>query len=123
MNVTTALYLVDVINSIDNLIGVTWTVYIFCMLGLSGMYTLSIIGREEEQKVIFKKILKMFLGKWWLIAISILISLAIPSKNTMYLMLGTSVLSTSNLPAKVTQAIQLKLDAAIKELQPHESKE
>jgi hypothetical protein len=40
----------------------------------------------------------------------------VPSKSSMYLMLGTAYLQESNLPKKVSQALELKLDEYINEL-------
>ncbi len=39
-----------------------------------------------------------------------------PAKNTMYLMMAASYLQESNLPAKVSKALELKLDKYIDEL-------
>jgi hypothetical protein len=65
-------------------------------------------------KYIYKRI--------WIMIIVFLIVIITPTKQTMYLMLGSSYLSQSNIPAKVSAALELKLDDVIQKLKDKDKK-
>ena len=121
MNVTWALYFVDVIHSLDTMIGLSWFLY-FSALAISGVVGAVSASLDNSPDNLASKIFKILAKKWWAFALSVVVAVAIPDKNTMYLMLGTSMLSTSNIPSKVSEAIELKIDSVIKELKSHDPK-
>ena len=115
MNLTTALYLTDFLGSIGD------TSF---PLGVGGLFVLGIaaIGRvlccDEyiDRKGAFERTWISVLKKWPIPLVFMSISCAIPSKSTMYMMLGSSYLQDSSIPTKVSRALELKLDDYIKEL-------
>jgi hypothetical protein len=113
LTLTTALYLTDSFTSVDNILGV------ICVM--SALVTLfSIIyyinskteGEDDDAKLWGKYALNAFII---FIAFGLISSL-IPSKKTMYLMMGAHYLQDSNIPKKVSQALELRLDKYIDEL-------
>lgn len=118
MNASTALYWTDVISN---------TKYIFMVINILTIifFIIAIAGKlicmdkhiDEDGKAdaLWTSIIK----KWpWLIFM-LSISAVLPEKNTLYMMVGASYLQESNLPSKVSKAIELKLDNYIKELSVH----
>lgn len=118
MNASTALYLTDVISNIKY----TFTIInVFAII----LFIVAIAGKiacmdkyvDEDGKgdALWSAVIK----KWpWLIFM-LSISAVFPEKNTMYMMVGASYLQQSNLPSKVSKAIELKPDNYIKELSVH----
>jgi hypothetical protein len=116
MTLTTALYLTDIIDTskivLVSLIVTFITVYL--TLGL-----LCILGVDPDE---IPKSIISFMKKWWLIIPMTLAIIPIPSKPTMYMMLGATYLEQSALPSKVAQALELKLDGYIDELRGEKKK-
>lgn len=110
MTLTSALYLVDIVNNLNEF---------FCILIFVGICILVCVGiayaivlTDRDKPDVTAKILK----RYWIVILFMLIEIPIPSKSTMYLMLGSTYLEQSNLPKKVGEALELKLDDYIKEL-------
>lgn len=115
MTVTTALYLVDLCENINILLG------IFMILGLIALGIACVgrimcldeyIDRSGNAKIAWEKIIK----KWPVVFVTGLVACLLPLKSTMYMMMASSYLADSHLPAKVSQALEIKLDDYIKEL-------
>lgn len=115
MNLTTALYLTNLISNLG---------FITAALLLAGGGTLLIafighifcLDEYNDRNGHGAKFWSAILKKWWIVALTAVVAVSLPSKSTMYMMLGTSYLQESNLPAKVAQALEMKLDDYLKEL-------
>jgi hypothetical protein len=114
MNLTFWLYIADLIvrtYSIFDFIFGGFVLFI-CILIL-----LTTFGTDDKDIQTFTESMwKKIYKKLWLIILFLLLFIAIPSKKTIYLMLGSSYLSSNNLPIKIQQALELKLDDVIKDL-------
>ena len=62
------------------------------------------------------KILHYLFKKIWIFILCVALQILIPSKTTMYLMLGSSYLSSSNIPSQVSEIINFKLTDIIKDM-------
>lgn len=114
MSLNTALYLVNIIDNVNQGISIIFVLGIICLIACLIAYGLWSIDQDEDcYPVNIVKILK----KWWVLIVILIATIPIPSKSTMYLMLGSIYLEQSNLPRKVTQALELKLNDYIKEFQ------
>jgi heme/copper-type cytochrome/quinol oxidase subunit 2 len=116
------LYLTDILHSINEVFIFLIVIY-FAVL--AGFIFISATTQDNCDKEIHNSAIaatKKIIYKWWAIALIALISLAIPTQRTMYLMLGSIYLSKSNLPSKVSQALELKLDDIIKEMKQDNDK-
>jgi hypothetical protein len=122
MSLAWCLYLVDVIASFDCITS------LFCV-GLCMGFAFLLIGwfitlqdgLEDCNKVLSNTFARLY-RKSWLIALIFILNVAVPTKQTMYLMIGSAFLSQSNIPTKVSQALELKLDDVIKELSKKDDK-
>ena len=112
MNLSTAIYLTELVDNINKSLTILFALGILAILISIPIYLCAVDADELEISKITKKILK----KYWVLILMLVISAPIPSKNAMYLMLGSSYLEQSNIPTKVSQALELKLDDYIKEL-------
>lgn len=112
MNLSTAIYLTEIVDNINKALA---------MLFISGLLAIVIsiplyLFAEDNNLPTMERITKNILKKYWVLILMLVISVPIPSKDAMYLMLGSSYLEQSNIPTKVSQALELKLDDYIKEL-------
>lgn len=115
MTLTTALYLTEIIKNFnDSLSIIFWLgLFIFLLCGVAYLFCLDEWNdTENKYKPIYLKIVK----KYWVLIPLLIVSIPIPSTKTMYLMLGAHYLQETNLPKKVSQALELKLDEYIEEL-------
>lgn len=121
MKINTALYLTDVAANTDSIFT---TIFVFGVI----LFIVSIVGKIVcadkwiDQNNSFNNLWTSILKKWWILALISLPPIIIPAKHTMYLMMATTYLQESNLPAKVSKALELKLDKYIDEL-THETKD
>lgn len=114
MSLTAALYLVNLVSNIDFVLGLFFTV-IFIASGISFFFVFTAEEYNDHEQTQVRRAKKV-ISKAWIGVVLISISALIPCKNTMYLMLGSSYLEQSNLPSKVSTALELKLDGYISEL-------
>lgn len=113
MTLTSALYWTDILGNVGEISNVIIILGIafFCVLSI--IYIALMDDKYEIKKLeLFKRILK----KWWVLILCFVMYAATPSRTTMYLMLGTTYLEQSNLPSKVSETLELKLDEYIKQL-------
>lgn len=122
MTIATCLYLVEVISNMDCIFSLTLFISIIIMLVAAAAWLFTLDSYFDSEHARITTGIKVASRKWWAFALLLLINIAIPSKNTMYLMLGSSYLSTSNLPNKVSQALELKLDDVIDQLKHKDKK-
>ena len=115
MNITFVLYLTEVAININNIFGGAVCFYLLAILVTGFIYIMS-RAIEKEPSSMAAKVLTILYKKLWLFLIVVIVSIFVPSKQTMYLMLGANYLQQSNLPIKVSQALELKLDDVIKSL-------
>jgi hypothetical protein len=115
MTLSSVLYLTDVISSIDNVLGTIQFIYMLSIVVCLFIYIMSSFI-ENEPSEMAKKILTLLYKKLWLFLIILSVQVLIPTKQTMYLMLGANYLQQSNLPGKVSEVLELKLDDIIKQL-------
>jgi hypothetical protein len=122
MNLTFALYLTDVLSAIDAIFGF---IFVFALITFIGLFIAFIATRGDYRKdeddlpvIIFKKIY----SKLWVVILCFIPLVIIPTKTTMYLMLGSSYLSQSNIPNKVSEALNLKLNNIIDDLKKKDKK-
>lgn len=116
MNLATVLYLVDFIHNLDGIIGIVILFYLLALIPLLFMWLAVEDDPRDSKFSLLQTYKKFILNKAWVLITAIFLSVVIPTEKTMYLMLGSVYLSKSNLPAKVSQALELKLDDVIKEL-------
>lgn len=121
MTLTSCLYLVEVISNINDIIGILLLISIVGILVPIIVWGMSFILDEHHLRDSIYKVFKLHYKKAWILIILIALNVIIPTKKTMYLMLGTNYLSQSGIPTKVSQALELKLDDIIQELKPKES--
>jgi len=116
MNLAFCLYLTDFIQNIGSVTSAIIILFVLAFIGLcfSDVVTSQGDTPKENEKVC--KIIQFYKNKLWILAIAVFINAVIPTQKTMYMMLGASYLQTSNLPAKVSEAIDLKLDSVIADL-------
>jgi hypothetical protein len=119
MGLTFWLYITDFFSNINDFCGITWFVYIF-VLGL--FMVVWGTSDDDETMELMSKFIKKMLRFSWIPILFIFISVFIPSQRTMYLMIGSTYLSKSDLPSKVSQVLELKLDDIIADMnKPHKS--
>lgn len=116
MSITLLLYLVELLHNVDEFSG-----WVFLIFGLSlGLLSFGWMFSKDmcstETNGIISGLIKKLWKNSWVLVVAIVISIFVPSQKTMYLMLGTSYLSSTKLPTKVEQALELKLDSVIDEL-------
>lgn len=116
MTLAQILYLTEVVSNVGCVIGFIVLIFGISTVILSFIWglTTSMDGYSEDS--ILTVILKKIFSKSWVIGLCLLVGTAIPSKETMYLMLGATYLQQSNLPTKVSEVLDLKLDDVIKQL-------
>jgi uncharacterized membrane protein YraQ (UPF0718 family) len=105
MTLTAALYWVDILDSLNSFISLIGIV-------LLGGIILVLVTNDSIYDDITKKVTKLSL----IAAVLFGITVFIPSKNTMYMMLASSYLSTTTIPSKAEEALEVKLDSIIKDL-------
>ncbi len=115
MTLTSVLYLTDVVSHIDSVFGSFIVVYLLSS-GICGFIYIISNATENEPSQMALNILNILYKKFWLFLIILSITIFVPSKQTMYLMLGANYLQQSGLPTKVSEALELKLDDVIKQL-------
>lgn len=107
------LYITDFISNIDVCCGMVWIIYLLVL----GMFSFTWGASESNETIkLMSNLIKKTLKLWWIPILALAFSIFIPNKRTVYLMLGASYLSQSNLPSKVSQILDLKLDNIIGEL-------
>ena len=122
MNISTALYLVDLINNIDNFLGVISLLGGFG-IGISSIGYLICTDKWHDQDGKYKKIWLQILKKSWIVLITMLLTVPLPSKNSMYLMMSVNYIDKTNLPKKLTEALELRIDSYIDELKKDKESE
>lgn len=122
MSLTVLLYLVEVIHSIDCLLSIFTFIYIV-ILGVSSFgWFVSNDGYNEDKLELFGSILKKVSKKSWIFIICLFLQIIIPTKTAMYMMLGSSYLTDSNIPAQVSEILNLKLNDVLKDLKKNKEK-
>lgn len=102
MNLAAWLYITDLLNNLDGIF-ILCVIFYFAALLIGGICTV------EGESSFAKKVI----SKWWIVFLICLFSCFIPSKKTMYLMLGAQYLQNATLPSKVEKILELKLDDII----------
>jgi len=116
MNITLALYLVDIISNLDCILAIIIICIISVILIFIIIYIMALGSYDNHETDKINKLFQWLGSKWWVCLIIISLAIITPSKSTMHLMLGTYYLQSTNLPAKVTEALELKLDDVIADL-------
>lgn len=114
MTLAQVLYLTSVIENLNSIICIFVFFYIIGSAILAFVYGVMTVSGDEREGI--EKFIKYYYGKLWIFIICLIITILTPSKNTMYLMLGATYLQQSNLPTKVSEVLDLKLDDVIKQL-------
>lgn len=107
------LYITDFIANVSALFCVTWLVYL-AIIGIFGF--IWCLSESDETMELMSKFIKTLMSYIWIPLLAIVLSVFVPAQRTMYLMLGSSYLSQTNLPEKVSKVLDLKLDSVIDEL-------
>ena len=119
MNLMTWLYLFEVLHNLDcvlgNMVGISIIVTILTSCLWLPMQDTDMVSDSFRDR--YNSFYKAWVAKWWVLAIVVIVLVFIPSKQTMYLMAGSKWLSDSTIPVKVSEALNLKLDDVIAELQ------
>lgn len=114
MTITWMLYLTNVVSNIDNILGLVFVAYLIIIGFVT--FVCSVENEWDADKFSPAKLFKWLTGKLWAVVIGVILLAITPSKQTMYLMLGANYLESSDLPVKVSEALNLKLDDVLKEL-------
>ncbi len=123
MTLPVLLYLADVLNNINSILSVMFIMagtvfgiiaFFWFMTGMSDSF--------EAERNPATPVMRQLAKKWWLAFILALILVFTPSQRTIYLMLGAKYLSESNVPAKVAEALELKLDDVLDDLRKKDRK-
>jgi hypothetical protein len=112
MSIELILYFVDFLKSISSFLSLLtimfFLVFIICVI-------LAIVAEfdddKDEKQVAYSYMYKCFKYFVWVA----IISFFIPSQSTMYMMLGARYLKDSNLPEKVHELINKKIDELLKD--------
>lgn len=116
MTITLLLYLVEIIHNLDCLIGLIIGTFFVVLCILSFAWLVTNDGYSQEGHEQANNGLKTLFKYSYIPLILLIINIFVPDQKTMYLMLGTSYLQSTNLPVKVSEAIELKIDSIIDEL-------
>lgn len=111
MSIEMVLYLIGVLHNLGTFLGITLCMSIVAII-ISGSVWFAVCDSVETVKRLKGKLLLPV----WIFILTGLISLAIPSQKTMYMMLTCNVANKSEIPEKVMKAIELKLDEYIDEV-------
>lgn len=115
MNLETALYLTDILSNLSCLFYFCGTVVVLIGLLVGFWATLGLFNHNELDALFYS--LKLIFLKIWPIWIAYLIFIiAVPSKSTMYLMMGSHYLKQTDVPQKVMSILETKLDEYSDEL-------
>lgn len=112
MSLSLLLYIVDVISNMNCLLSLLF----FIISGSLLVLLIAFVCSDDDDKEKLITILKYIYKKIWICISIVILIIILPSSKTMYLMLGSSYLQNSNIPLKVQQALELKLDDVISEL-------
>jgi hypothetical protein len=123
MTITTWLYLINIVENINIICGFFFAVlliFIFVMLITAFFYIDYDIKNSTsiDYLIKLKSIFKLLPYMMLIIGINIII----PDKNTMYMMLGSSYLSRSDVPKKVAEIINYKLEDILTKLKSDDKK-
>lgn len=110
------LYLTGLLHSIDLILGFSCFIGILSFAITIFLWCVSDDGYHKEWHAQIDKLIKFLIKKSWIIIIIIFIDIFIPTKETMYLILGTKYLADSNIPSQVSEILGLKLKDIITEL-------
>lgn len=123
MKLALFLYLTDFFGNLSIMSFLLPLVYFIAITILFFGVVLTCDSYSKCENNLIQIVLKKFVSKWWIVVLAIIICIGVPAQRTMYLILGSIYLSESNLPAKVSQALELKLDDIIKEMKSDNQKE
>jgi len=116
------LYMISVIDSLACILDIIFGCILlyFILACLLFMFTLDSYQKDEHNEAL--KALEWLKSKVKLIVLLLLIMMLIPSKNTMYMMMGTAYLQNATIPLQVKEIVSLKLDEVLKKLQDEKNK-
>lgn len=111
MPIELVLYLIDFFCNLGFFCDAVFLIFLLGYVLTCIIYFVNLGDMSDSQAKQCKSIMR----KWWILLICALGIITIPNKSTMYLILGANYLSNSTIPAKVNEAISLKLDDVINE--------
>ncbi len=114
MSITVMIYLIEVLNGINELFFILFVIGL-PIIGISSLIYASLISDHPDDPLLLNAI--YILKKYWILIIVVVITILIPSKKSMYLMLGSKYISQSSVPTKVEKAITLKIDEYILDME------
>lgn len=114
MSLASLIYLVDFLSNLNGALSLILGI-ILTALAILGVLS-SFLYAEEDMHEQLNKLWFSVLKKSYIVAIIFGLLIVIPSKQSMYLMLGSKYLKDSNVPAKVYDILNLKLDSMINEI-------
>lgn len=116
MNLPMLIYLADILDTAKNasitIIIVTCIVFIITILG----WCITNDAYTKEGHAAVDRVLKWLMKRLWILSLVILANILIPSKSTMYLMLGAKYLTEGSIPTRVGEILDLKLKDVLEEL-------
>lgn len=116
MTLSLLLYLTEIIHNIDLVFGVITTLVILSSFAGVFFWCATNDGYHDKGHAQAYQFLMYLLKKSWILIIVIFIQIFIPTKTTMYMMLGSKYLSDSNIPAQVSEILQIKLNDVLKKI-------
>ncbi len=115
MNLTTALYLTDLVDNMNCSTSFVLAAGVITLTAACvGKLWCSDKWADEDGHA--DKMWTSIIKKWWMLMPILAINCLFPAKSTMYMMLGSSYLQESNIPKKVSAALELKLDDYLTQL-------
>lgn len=115
MNIELFLYLTDILGNVQAMLMIFPGVCFF-VFGIFLIALYADCGNEDTQAQFVKKIKELKLYKiFYSLLLALLIASIIPTKKTMYLILGANYLKNSELPSKVELLLNKRLDEYLSE--------
>lgn len=116
MTLSFLLYLTEIIHNIDCILGIISGIAFMTCFGGIFFWCVTNDGYHDKGHAQAYKFLMYLLKKSWIFIIVIFMQIFIPTKTTMYMMLGSKYLSDSNIPAQVSEILNIKLNDVLKQL-------
>lgn len=120
MSLSAWLYLVSVAYNIEVILTIIFSIFLVVMFLMCVVKLVTADDPDFGPSIAATKVLNNVWRRWYVVIAFLLLFCLTPDQKTMYLMLGTNYLSTSDIPAKVSQALNYKLDGILVDLKRKE---
>lgn len=114
MSVAIWIYIIEVVNNFNAGLNVIFG-FLIATLFIYAIISFFVQGDEDLRESMLKSWVWIS-KKTYILVIVFCVLCIVPSKTSMYLMLGSAYLKDTNVPAKVYEALNLKLDNVINDM-------